>query len=402
MTCTEDQFRAILREEAADIAQSSVPPLSLPDRQVADVVRSRARTAGLRSRRWLVPLGAAAAVTAIAVAAAIIGSGDQLPQRPASGTASFHGVPPFYLVLVANGFVSEQVVVRETATGKPIATAPAPPGYGLWVAAYDARAHGFILAGADAQQRTTVFLAHFDPARERLTISRLPFPPMPLPIAVAVSPDGSRIAFALAHYGQPTSTSAEIQIYSLAGRLARTWSAPGFAGPGNGYPSLAWGPGGTLAFLYFGGPPGSGGIRLLPVSARSGDLLAASRLAVRGSQPSRYGIVSFVMTDHGATFVAELFRSYVGQLRNRSQATVDELAVFSAGTGRELRAFWQSPQFDVGPVWSNPSAGPPVVIAPPNVARSKSGAVGVLIGTRFIRIPRLAPKLAGLYYEIAF
>ncbi len=399
MTCTEDQFRSILREEAADISAASVPPLSLPDGRLTGPSRGRAGITGRRWRRWLVPLGAAAAVTAIAVAATAIAGGGRVPQSPVAGAArSFHGVPPYFLAL-EGGFADHHqlpfsLVARRTATGAVVATGR-PPGTDLswasWIAADGASDRTFVLGTPGSSGSGQFFLVHLNLARRIITLHRLPIT-APSPAAIAVSPGGSELA--VEDYLDP-QLETEIQIYSLSGTVLRTWRCRDVVGPGTGAAEFAWGPGGTLAFIYHGLPSTGDGIRLLPASAPSGNLLRASRLAVRLNQPGGYEVSTFLMTGRGATLLALLQR--MSHVRLES-----EFAVYSASTGRALRSFWSS---EVGEslAWSNPSGGPAVVWAAPSITGTHVSELGVLDGGRFFPIP-VATGRAGelLYVAIAF
>jgi hypothetical protein len=220
------------------------------------------------------------------------------------------------------------------------------------------------------------FLAHLNLARGTITFRRLPIT-APSPAAIAVSPDGSELA--VEDYLDP-QLETEIQIYSLSGTVLRTWRCRDVAGPGSGAAEFAWGPGGTLAFLYHGGPSTGDGIRLLPASAPSGNLLRASRLAVRLNQPGGYGVGAFLMTGRGATLLALLQR--MSHVRLES-----EFAVYSASTGRALRSFWSAEVGDESLAWSNPSGGPAVLWAWPAVTGTHVSELGVLDGGRFFPIP---------------
>jgi hypothetical protein len=393
MNCTEDQFRSILREEAADITPESVPPL-----RPAGTSPVRLRARGSRGRRWLVPLGAAAAVTAITVAATFVG-GASAPEPASTRAGLWHGVARYFLVLEQDILSRKpaQLEVRNTATGAVVATAPIPKGDDPFtVAANGPSDRSFVLAGAAANGDGQYFLARFSPARKTITFRLLPVTG-PSPTAIAVSPDGSELAVLDYRYPQ---LETEIRIYSLSGTLLRTWRCRDVVGLAAGVPEFAWGPDGTLAFIYHGQPSTDDGIRLLQISAPSGDLLRASRLSVRVDQPGGYQIGSFLMTGRGTMVLAQLVRS--PSAAHPHQAISSELVVYSARNGRELRSFWAVRGIHDELAWSNPSGGPPVVWAPPKIAKRWIG-LGVLNGTRFFPIPISSRLVLGtVFFAVAF
>jgi hypothetical protein len=399
MSYTESQFRSILREEAADITAESVPPLWPPDPEPTGLSRGRAGVAGLRWRRWLIPLGAAATVAAIAVAATVVANGGPLPPSPTAESPSFHGAPPYFIALeeVLSARAPAHWVVHNTATGAVVAEAVLPRTELPDVTATEADGpedRSFVLAAEESRGPEQILLAHFSPVSERITFRRLPItPPSGDFAAMAVSPDGSEIAVEVYQY---PAEETEIRIYSLTGAALRTWRVRDDVGPGSGPNNFAWGPDGMLAFSYHGGPSDDDGIRLLPASAPSGDLLRASRLTVRLDQPAGYQVGPFLMTDRGSTFLTLLVRS-------THLAIESKFAAYSADTGRELRTFWSSRGTNEGLVWSNPSGGAAVVWAPPRIAGPHSSGLGVLSGGRFFPIPIRTGRVGEpAYVAIAF
>jgi hypothetical protein len=393
MICTEDQFRAILREEAADITAQSIPPLRRPDDEPARPARLRpAGVAGTRRRRWIVPLAAAAAVTTIAVAATDAGSGARLPEPGSAGTGFWHGVPAYFLALrtdVTGQRFAVVVVAQRTATGAVVATARPPGVLPSLVAADGASDRAFVVVSERPNGSGEFFLARLNIAARTITFRRLPITASH-PTAIAVSPDGSELAVEQHLYPKPVT---EIQTYSISGTILRTWRSRDTADPGN-LPSFAWGPGGTLAFTYYGAPSASDGIRLLSAAARSGNLLRASRLAVPLYQPGGYSVSDFLLTGHGTTFLALLQRLPAGK------GMETELAVFSARTGHELSRFWYSADGAESLEWSNPSGGPAVLWRACQQCRPGLSELGILDGSRFVPTPILFRQ--ALYTAVAF
>jgi hypothetical protein len=168
MTLTEGQFRSILREEAADITAASVPPLSLPDGQLTGRSRSRAGVVGPRWRRWLIPPGAAAAVSAIAVVASTITAGGHTPSPNSAEPALWHGVPRDYFLLVYRSqsempSASPTLVMRDTSSGATLSVARPLQDCGFPQLSVAADDRTVVLACWHDSGLEQLFLARFDP-----------------------------------------------------------------------------------------------------------------------------------------------------------------------------------------------------------------------------------------------
>jgi hypothetical protein len=307
MTCTEDQFRSILRAEAADITADSVPPLSLAASQ-----QSARRSAPGQSRprrrrlnmRLVAPLAAAAAVIAVIAVAASLAPGDQPPRphasRPASGL--LHAVPRYYLGIDPN---STEAVVRDTLTGAIVASARPPQPYYFHAVAAAADDRTFILEGIQTPPGREIgdgalFRARLDPADHTLTVTPLHIHLTQAEVAglpIALSADGAELAIGVSARTLRAPRS-EILVYSLTDHTVRTWTGPGYL------VSTAWGPRGELAFWYLGTDAGPSSIRILNTNAGSRDLLKASRLALGKNLPdgrTYYPASAFAMTGSGST-----------------------------------------------------------------------------------------------------
>lgn len=328
MTGTEERARAAMRAIAGTV--DDAPPLRLPPARAAgapDEVRFAPHGAGRpgsggrnrRRRSWLAPVAAAAVITALAVALAIVRSipngGVAAPPSSApaavssasSGAAAPIGVPEYYVAWMQAD--APYLVVGNTFTGQQVAMVNAPAGVFLegvyGAAAADrtfvvtglrlhsaAEGHGAVqghgaaeghgaVQGHGTDAGTTVwYLLRIAPGSS--TPARLT--PLPLPVrqsyaGVALSPDGTKVAVALP--GRP----AALRVYSTAtGALLREWStkAPGElmaakvpAGGSWPYTALVlrWSAdGGQLAFAW-----NAAAIRVLDAAAPDGDLIAGSR-----------------------------------------------------------------------------------------------------------------------------
>jgi hypothetical protein len=197
MTRTEDRLADALDAVARTVREDTLRPLTAP----GPSHRPRGRPG------WLAPVAAAvgvALVVGLAVLAGRITSGHTVPTVPLPP-----GVPRYY---VETSLTGGRPVVRSTATGAVTSTVPVPE-----VAA--ANASGYALATADATG--TYFAAASSPADrgERLYRFRLTptgrvtgFSAVPAGAlasrqwaadALAVSPDGPRIAVGMSFAGPP-------------------------------------------------------------------------------------------------------------------------------------------------------------------------------------------------------
>ena len=249
-------------------------------------------------RRWSLLASVAAAVTVVAVAIAVVVTGNA-PTRPtatvpslvaaptasaASGNA--HGgndVPEYYVARMQAD--KPYLVVGDTFTGKKIATISAPANEALqavYGGADDDRT--FIVTGNRLRGLYTgpdwyvlrIVSGGTTPAR----LTQVPIPVRENPAGVALSPDGTEVAVALP--GSP----AKLGIYSVAtGELLRQWSTPApgeltakKVPPGSWQftaMTLRWSADGRqLAFAW-----DASAIRVLDANRPGGNLIASSTLA---------------------------------------------------------------------------------------------------------------------------
>ena len=323
MITTEDRARAAMR--AIGDTVRDVPPLQLPSAldlpAAADEVQfgghgtrrlGRYRL-GLRrpggadrpgspgpDRRWpskLAPIAAAVTVAAVAIALVTIKdfpngrvaapSPSTTSAAPVGTSVTIPGVPEYYVAWMQAD--TPYLVVGETATGRQVGEVAEPHGVYLeeiYGAAADDRtfiAMADRLRGPD--EGTAVwYLLRIDPGgRTPARLTQVPIPVRQNPAGVAMSPDGTKLAVALA--GSP----ATVRIYSIAtGQVLRTWSAtvPGsvavesWAASGGSSQFTAarvlrWSSDGRqLAFAW-----NSSAIRVLDASAPDGNLITRSSVA---------------------------------------------------------------------------------------------------------------------------
>jgi hypothetical protein len=257
---------------------------------------------------WLTPLAAAAVMIMLAITLVTLRN---MPNGPvvtaAKPTAASDAVPTYYAELVQEPGGEnnpDQIQVRDTLTSHPVATVNPPPGAtfaGITGAADDRTfvvdtQPGAIQSLHPADQSVlprTWYLLRLSPGSAwPATLTRLPIPPSTLGTgvdAIALSPDGTRLAVAFQTPGRGMTPGGEpapngtvtLRVYSLrTGAMLRSWSAPPrpdlyifppAAGQSDSNLSLAWVDDGTaLAF---------GELKLKPGVINDGALPPPPRLA---------------------------------------------------------------------------------------------------------------------------
>jgi len=401
MTCTEDQFRSILRAEAAEITADSVPPLPLPADHLTGQSGSRPGAASRPWRRWLVPVGAAAAVVAIAVAATVLATGSRAPApRPAAGL--WHGVPQYYFALkygpgpaalrpgahrARSDGSTATLTVRDSRTGVTLATArpSARCEWGYLSAAADDKTAAFMCV--DHQGKPQLFMMRFDPAGRRLSIAAVRLPKLGFPDDIALSPDGTRLAVLsaivpvrLASGSLQGHASVSVRVYSVRTGAVRTWTSPGHDSVGQS--RVTWAPGGRVAFGYAAtsGTQGTG-IRLLNTSAPAGSLLRASKLAVSLRLPSYQSVGPLAISGDGST----LWTTFTG---HRTYPFYAEFAEYSLTTGKLLGTSLATRQASEQVFWSDYTGKTLVVGGPAPQSTSPSPVLEILRDGHLTPLPR--------------
>jgi len=312
MTQLEHILRNAFHEKAGRIPDEP-PPLDLgPAPSPRAARRDGGRSRGMVRRRRLIPVAAAAAVLAMVAGAAITARVLSGPAVGPAGTTVAGGAPRYYVALALDAKPGNTqnvtAVVRETQTGAVVARLPAPRPYitfGEVTGAANDRT--FVLEAQAAATATHVLPAYrfyvlrvnpgaASPAsRVRLTPLRLPTPDDTAPLTIVLSPDG--LSLATLTIFQQFDLETRLVVYNLATRARRIWVDPtcedmSCNGGGFGYTPdvLSWtGDGRELAVNTRGpGPPNT--LRLLNVSARSGNLLADSRLVPLHGAPVVHGL----------------------------------------------------------------------------------------------------------------
>jgi hypothetical protein len=406
---TEERLRAAMRAAADTVPPGSSPPLRLPDGQPG-----RARWD--QRRRWarvMVPLAAAAAVAAVVIASLALTRGGPTSssggaENPAPPVA-LNGVPAYYIA-TAKQVAPTRVLIRATATGAVLATVKAPKPYGTFnfvTAAADDRT--FILSaqrwwpvasgtrGVAAQNRDNTtpvvfFRLRFDPVTRTARLTALHIP-QKIPASslggIAVSPDGSRLALALAR--------AQVRVVTLATGSARQWTWPGTSGGtwvGNQKPSgmaLSWTASGqTLAFPLTTKSGGITSVMLLDPNSAGGSLAAARRsVTFRGLGHAKDGpIGNAVITPDGSRIVTVVMRSR-GQVREFSARTGQLVSPLPAGTPPRSLTLW-------GVLWTNSSGSTVIVTGLQSLPHHETLVTGTLRDGQFTPLPRAPVNIANV------
>ena len=315
MTRTEDRLTDALTAVALGVREEALPPL--PDRSPSPAPR--------RCRRWLAPLAAAASVTLIVV---LVGAIHLLPGTPPGKVAAVAGPPRYYVSVATTG-----IQVRNTATGAVTARIPTPfarrgslGAYGGVGIAAGGGGREFVFDYTPRPHVDSTPKPHVTAVQTRLysfhltstgrvaglsLVKGAPLRGVEAGTALAVSPDGSKVALAgyrLVHIGG--HSAAGIVVINLRTGARAVWVS-GLNRPGLNFtiPSISWSPrGDALVFLsqwchgqfmlgFCGGSRHHAEVRRLQVTGASGQLSASSVLL---SESARYpNIVQARLTPDG-------------------------------------------------------------------------------------------------------
>jgi len=362
MSRTGDRLRDVATAVGAAVTEQDLPELRL-----AEQLPVRRRWSG---GRWLVPLVAAVSVIAAVGAAAVFGkllavSRDRPHSALIPGPALIRPVTgtPGYLVTSQLGRGS----VISVATGRTIAKIPPPvKGYVIEGIAAAPGNRVFYLAGevfGARGGRLEFFEVKLRPDGQPEPARRLPGRAIqvPLPvssnglmnIAVAVSPDGRQIAYALQNQllTDPGLRPVTITVLSVSTGATRAWRV--WSGPQTQISQLSWDAHGRIAYhATIGNAAVRNGhvikarrqnlnlVAILSTLGAPGPLLPASRLLTYSSRPDA-GVRASVITADGLTVVAQVVNGF----------QVTSLVEISVATGQITRVLLSGEQaFQANPV----------------------------------------------------
>jgi hypothetical protein len=433
MNLIEDRIRAAARAAAETVAPYSVPPLELP----AEAPRGD----GWR-RRWLVPAAAAAAVIVIAVTAVTVGPGTRTrapasapggavtgPMLPGPSLASYVSsgtIPPYFVAVAFTGKAAQSpavAVVHDTVSGHALATIRPSFRGGTIVgvsAAGDDRT--FVLdeqtwvkypvgVAAGYPGSHSLYLLRLSSAGRVSSLSRLrvTVPATQVLNAFALSPDGQRLALAVASKKGPART--DLKVVTLSTGSKRVWAANGiFRSGGADSRGLSWtADGRELAFEWqannVGEFPGVEA-RLLNLTSAGGDLLAASRRVIATTRQFKPSGSTFQVTDteydpavtpDGSAIVTNAVYFQV-KTKESGKAWNGRFgfAEYSTRTGKLIRilGYWKvkpAGYWSTQVLWSSPSGRVLIAVIP-------DGRIGVIKGSEFT--PLNMPLVPGVTMDI--
>jgi hypothetical protein len=407
MTQLEDMLRTAFHEKAGRIPDEP-PPLGLGPAPSPRAARGGGgRSRGMVRRRRLIPIAAAAAVLAMVAGTAITARVLSGPAANPAGRPVAGGAPRYYVALALDAkprnTQNVTAVVRETQTGTVVARlAPPRPYITFGEVTGAANDRTFILEAQAAATAPDVlpayrfFVLHVDPgapspaSQARLTPLRLPTPDDTAPLTIVLSPDGLSLA-TLTMFKQ-FDMDSRLVVYNLATRARRIWADPTCEdmpciGGGFGYTPdvLSWTSDGRELAVNTRGPGPPNTLRLLNVSARSGNLLADSRLVPLHGAPVVHGLSLLdddwqmvqVAPDGNSVFVGVRYAGSHQMLLRFSVRTGALISVLNKLyiTGKRFHGFEQV-------LWTN-SNGSSLILT-----SSRPGATaGILHGRTYTPIP---------------
>jgi hypothetical protein len=326
----KDRVSTAAEATAASVRQ--IRPLALPEGSAVSAElrghrgRNGSRVSGTLTKireTWIIPLGAAAVVVALALT--LVTFRQPEASSPASSTggtsaaadpAALAAIPRYYAIATEGkesheGKAAIEVTVGDIRTGKAIATVATPAVYvGGNNAAAGVSAAGddrtFVVGSRNIYDGVAYYLVRIAPGTKQVaTIEPLPIPQVAVGnlLGFAVSPDGKELAV-LSVRGNGTT----LRIYSVkSGATLRTWIAGTWQYQGNGIQQtgVSWtADSRQVAFstvMTTGGNRYSGVLeeRLVEATAPSGDLAAASKVALKA--PGNCS--SLLLTPDGGTVV---------------------------------------------------------------------------------------------------
>ena len=351
--------------EATAAAVRHIRPLTLPEPTPASAERrehrggnpSRGGDGRLRNMgTWLIPLGAAAVVAALALTLVILRHAEAPRPVPTNGSA-VTGIPRYYAV-ATEGKVSPgkkaaiAVHVTDVYTGKALVTVALPAtdvtaGVGEVAgvsAAGDDRT--FVVGRRNGDSAITYFLVHIAPGAGHVaTVGQLPVPagnPGAL-LGFALSPDGRELAV-MSVRGNGTT----LRVYSVkSGATLRTWTAGTWRTVDSEYlegVDVSWTADSrhvAFATVLPGGqdsPAGALEERLITATAPSGDLVTASKVVFKAPG----NCLSLLLTPDGGTVVCGTQVNPPGTPSSGDCGKSGPMIVaYSAATGKRLRVLYQ-------------------------------------------------------------
>jgi hypothetical protein len=349
--------------EATAASVREIRPLTLPDDSTVRERRSRngSRATGTLMRireTWLIPLGAAAVVTALALSLGTLrhaAAPGPAPTKAGTAAPAVTGIPRYYAIATEEPvshlgqMAAINVTVRDVYAGKTLVTVALPAvnvslGTNETVgvsAAGDDRT--FVVGRGNVDGAVTYFLVHIAPGTKRVvTVEQLPIPEVNLGVLLgfAVSPNGKELAV-LSVRGNGTT----LRVYSIeSGATLRTWVGGSWRTTYSLYQegvNVSWTADNrqvAFATVLTSGRNSSLEERLIGVTEPSGDLATASKVVLNAPGSCS----SLLLTPDGGTVVCATVVNYLGSAPSADCGQNGPMFVaYSAATGERLRVLYQ-------------------------------------------------------------
>jgi hypothetical protein len=401
----DDQMSMEDRVRTATLAGASlirdVRPLGAPG-------PVRLRRPGPAPRRWVswgVPLAAAAAVVAIALAlVAVRQPGTSAPVTSGTGTAAPATIPRYFVSVQYHGNPSRPgpLIVGDDLTGKVIATVPPPPGIYSTDVSGTADDRTFVVQDAVSTAPTrplsyTWYLLRITPGSAHpYQLTKLP---VALPrntgvlLAYALSPDGRELAVESTSFNA-SRTFNTLGIYSVStGAQLHAWTSPAQITSEGGERALSWASGGRqLVFLANAGSARDLQLRALDSTGTGTDLVAGSRALLTANNADTSACGWLQITPDGRTVICDVWAGRPGSDDPSGCANgVLQILAFPLPAQRQPgRVLYQYPgachHGATFTLWMNASASSIIGVTengPTAPGGKDSYAIGVITGGRF-------------------
>jgi len=326
------ELAAALHEQADPITRTGVQPATLFRQAIR---RKRRRVLAAAGSGIAAATALAAAVTLVAAApgprtsaspTGVLLAASVAPAPPPSAAAQ--GMPPFYLVA---DHLSPVADVRASATGRIVSTISLPASIDPKLTQVTAAGQGrmFVLAVFSLARGTVFYELRITATGQPAGLTRLAVPPLPASQradAVALTPDGARLAVAI----QTPGTHTVLTVITLATGATRTWATTRSGRLEN----LSWDAAGRRLAYFWSGDTGSlGGLWLLDTGAPGSSLVVGRPLLPQTVGPDQ--VQGALISPDARTIIAAV--TYNSVARVGRGTVVGGIVAVSVRTGRPLR-----------------------------------------------------------------
>ncbi len=388
------ELTAAFHQEADPVARTATGPAAL----FRQAIRRRRRRAAARAGSLVAAVAAAAAAVSLVTVARGPAAGPVTAagqtglllaaavSTPPPASAAARAMPPFYVVADHGRPVAD---VRDSATGRLLSRVRLPAGTDPKLTQVTAAADDrtFVLALFSPSGGTRFYELRITASGQPAGLTPLAIPPLPaqdVAAAIAVTPDGTRLAVAR----QRAGITGAIEVITLATGATRTWTTSHSGIPED----LSWDAGGQrLAFFWTSDTASSAGLWLLDTGAPGTGLLSGQRLLPQTVGPDE--VQSALLTPDAQTIIASV--TYNATAHVGPGAVVGGIVELSARTGHPLRTLLAERAAHSGDAgWFITSCQLPSIDARGNHLLVSCDQFGRLDRGRFTPLPGTAPHTA--------